>query len=261
MRPHQLKRTWPLALATAALLAACGSSARRPGANTPSLHVLSSITDGAMLADPVRWTAQPIGVRPGDSVARVEFSVDGRILWTEHKAPYSFNDDNNQLFPWLLGAGAHRLTIRLITTSGQTASTTAQITVMATRQVKALHGTYTRSITTADINRTQRFRNEPADQALPAGAWRLHISRSVFFFDDPQGGGGTEAFTARPDGTLAMQGPANWLEPPSRQGSFCGIEPRGTYRWAVHGNALTLTARSDRCADRNSLFNGTWTRA
>jgi hypothetical protein len=223
--------------------------------------VLSSITDGAVLADPVRWTAQPLGVTARDTVDRVEFSVDGRVLWIEHTAPYFFNDDYNHLFPWLLGAGRHHLALRLITTGGRTASTTAQVTVVATRQPTALHGTYTRTVSTADLSRTQRFRNEPANQVLPAGKWRVHISDGVFYFDDPSGGGGSEAFIALPNRSLTMQGPVNWLEPASRQGSFCGVEPTGTYRWSLHGNELTLTARSDRCADRNSMFNGTWRRS
>jgi hypothetical protein len=181
------------------------------------------------------------------------------VGWTEHKAPYFFNDDNNRLFPWVLGAGQHRLAVRAITVAGKSASTSAQVTVPAPRKPAALAGTYTRSVTAADIQRTQSFRDEPADQVLPAGTWRLHVRRDgVFFFDDPRGAGGSEAFTALADGTLTMQGPVNWLEPHSKQGSFCGIERDGAYRWTITARTLVLTARSDRCADRNSMFTGIW---
>jgi hypothetical protein len=151
--------------------------------------------------------------------------------------------------------------VRVITVAGKSASMSAEVTVPAQPQPAALAGAYTRSVTAADIRRTQSLRDEPADQLLPAGAWRLRVRRDgVFFFDDPQGGGGSEAFTALADGTLTMQGPVNWLEPPSRQGSFCVAESAGTYRWTITKGALVLIARSDRCADRNSMFTGTWKR-
>jgi hypothetical protein len=246
--------------ALAFTIAACGSSSAGRSPSGPGPHVISSITDGAVLSDPVRWTAQPVGMPSGDSVARVEFLIDGRLAWTEHNGPYYFNDDYNHLFPWVLGAGQHHLAIRLVTVNGRSASTAAQVMVR-TQPAASLHGSYVRRVTPSDVRRTQSFRNEPPDQAPPTGTWRLHIAADgVIFFDDPQAGGGSEAFTAQPDGTLTMEGPVNWLEPASRQGSFCGVEPNGAYRWARHGTTLTLTVRRDRCADRNSIFNGTWTR-
>jgi hypothetical protein len=92
----------------AALAAGCGSSGSPGSSQLASLHVLSSITDGAVLSDPVAWTAQPVGLANGDAVDRVEFSIDGRVDWTEHKTPYVFDEDHNGLYPWVLGAGPHR---------------------------------------------------------------------------------------------------------------------------------------------------------
>jgi hypothetical protein len=221
--------------------------------------VLSSVTDGAVLSDPVAWTAQPVGLANGEVVDRVKFSIDGRVRWTEHKAPYFFNDDNNRLFPWVLGAGQHSLAVRVITVAGRSASTSAQVTVPTEQTPAALAGTYARVVTAADIRRTDSFRHEASDQMPPIGTWRLRIaSGGVLFFDDPRGGGGSEAFTALADSTLTMQGPVNWLEPPSKRGSFCAIERDGAYRWTITARTLVLTARSDRCADRNSLFTGIW---
>jgi hypothetical protein len=257
-------RKLALAAAVAALvptIVGCGSRGAGRPANRSSLHVISSITDRAVLSDPVRWTAQPVGMPSGDGVARVEFLIDGRLVWTEHGAPYFFNDDYNHLYPWVLGTGQHHLAIRLVTVYGRSASTTAQVTVRS-GPAATLHGNYVRRVTATDVQRTQALRNEPADQTPPAGTWRLHVAADgVFFFDDPQGGGGSEAFAALPHGTLTMEGPVNWLEPTRRQGSFCGVEPSGAYRWALHGTTLTLAVRRDRCADRNSIFTGTWTRA
>lgn len=135
-------------------------------------------------------------------------------------------------------------------------------TVGATSPVPiALIGTFTRGVTAANVRRTQAFRHEPADEVLPAGVWRLQIARDgVITFDDPDGSGGDEAFTATPGGMLILQGPANWLLPPDRQGGFCGLEPIGVYSWATGAGSLVLTPRRDSCADRNSMFTGTWGR-
>jgi hypothetical protein len=262
---HHTRQTGICAIATlagaATLAAGCGSSANPPASQLIGLHVLSSITDGAVLSDPVTWTAQPVGMAPGDPVDRVEFSIDGQVRWTEHNTPYFFNDDYNRLYPWVLGAGQHRLAVRVITAAGKSASTSAEVTVSAQPQPAGLVGTYTRMVTPSDITRTQSFRDEPADQVLPAGTWRLRVAPDgVFHFDDPQGQGGSEAFTAVADGTLTMQGPVNWLELPARRDIFCGLEPTGAYRWTITAHTLVLRARRDRCADRNSMFTGTWRR-
>lgn len=125
----------------------------------------------------------------------------------------------------------------------------------------ALIGTFGRRVTAGDIHRTQSFRNEPPDQVLPAGRWSVRMEPSgVIVVRDPNGGGGDEAFTASPDGTLTLEGPVNWLVAPADYGSFCGIEPTGTYQWRIGAGRLTLAPRHDRCADRNALFTGTWKR-
>ena len=224
--------------------------------------MLSSITDGAVLSDPVQWTARPVGLAGGDAIERVEFSIDGRLRWTERKAPYFFNEDHNRLYPWLLGRGSHRLAVRAVTVSGKTASTSSEITAHADQIPTVLVGTFTRQVSGRDVRRTQPFRNEPPNLILPQGIWLLHVaSDGVIFFDDPKGSGGDEAFTALPDSTLIMQGPANWLEPTARQSNFCGVEPTGVYHWSAVDRTIVLKARHDSCADRNSLFAGVWKRA
>jgi hypothetical protein len=257
---------WRLALG--AVIAALGAVATGCASRAPSgsraasgLHVLSSITDGAVLSDSVEWVAQPVGVPSGDSVTQIQFSIDGRVVWTGHKAPYFFNNEHNHLYPWMLGAGQHRLAVRLLTTRGRIASTEAQVTVAPYPTVATLSGTYTRRVTVADIQRTQPFRKATANHTLLAGIWRLNVApEGVFLFHGPRASGGSEAFTSRPGGTLTMQGPVYWLEPTSGQWSFCGVEPAGTYHWSLRGNDLSLTVRSDSCADRNSMFTGTWRR-
>jgi hypothetical protein len=223
--------------------------------------VLSSISDGAVLSNALQWTARPVGVADAN-VARVEFVIDARVRWTEQHPPYVFNGDGNELFPWVLGQRGHRLAVRVLTSSGKQANTSASVTVSVPVPVPTqLVGIYTRTVTAADIRRTRSFRHEPVGQILPAGTWRLEIARDgVITFDDPQGSGGNEAFSATPGGAITLQGPANWLLPADRQGSFCGVEPIGAYSWVTHPGRLTLIPGHDRCADRNSMFAGDWKR-
>jgi hypothetical protein len=228
--------------------------------------VLSSITSGAVLADALAWTAQPVGLSGSAAVDQVEFLIDGRMLWTSKAPPYFFGGEHpvlKRLFPWMLGRGTHRFSVRVSTSTGKSASASALATVVVAHPVpRALVGTFTRHVTDADISRTQSFRHEPANQVLPAGVWRLHIgANGLISFDDPQGGGGTEAFTAEPSGDLAFLGPANWLVPPDRQGAFCEPEPDSSWHWAAQGRTVTLTPLHDTCADRNSMFAGRWNRS
>ena len=223
---------------------------------------------GSLAAIHARRAARGKGDSPVRSVCRrVEFLIDGRVRWTATTPPYAFGlsdgDIAKRLFPSLLGQGSHNLAVRVITNGGKAASSSARITVANTAPAPTpLLGTFTRKVTAADVRRTQPFRHEPAgDEALPSGTWRLHVAHNgLISFDDPSGSGGNETFTAPPRGTLTLEGPANYLNPPDRQGSFCGVEPNGAYRWTAHGSTITLTPLDDSCADRNSLFAGTWTR-
>lgn len=254
------------AVAVLLVCTGCGSGASRSGGSgsgaTEGLRVSSSITNGAVLSTAVPWTATPSGVSRSN-VDLVQFTIDGRVRWTEQNPPFTFNGDGNDLLPWVLGPGQHTLSVKVVTVSGASASTSSAITVAAPQPIPAaLTGSYARHVTAADVRRTQSFRNEPLDQVLPAGAWRIRIAPTgVISFIDPNGGAGNETFTATPGGTLALHGPANWIVPPAQQGAFCEVEPIGSYGWSAHGRALVLKAVSDRCADRNSLFAGTWRRS
>jgi hypothetical protein len=46
------------------------------------------------------------------------------------------------------------------------------------------------------------------------------------------------------------------------KGAFCGpeIPQNASYKWSISGRTLTLKATSDRCADRDTVLGGRWTR-
>ena len=243
---------------------ACGSTAggaaTQPSLKpaTPALVVTSSIADGSTLTEPVAWTATA-----NSGLSQVEYLVDGVSKWTEYKSPYFFNDDGNLLHPWLLGAGAHVLTVRAVATSGAIASSLAHVTVTTGPAVPStLAGTFTRSVVAADYARTEAYRTQ-ADINIgqaPEGVWTAHLlPTGLLLFDDPKGSGGSEALSATADGMLRMGGPVNWMVAKDRWGSFCEKERPGEYRWSVSGHILTITGSEKKCADRDSVFIGTWT--
>jgi hypothetical protein len=144
---------------------------------------------------------------------------------------------------------------------GKTAQSAARVTVSDPPTVPdALVGTFERRVTQNDISRTASEPGRDPSATAPTGVWTLHVDREgLISFDDPKGSGGNEAITATASGKLKMWGPANWLNPPDRQGGFCEPEPVGSLHWrSVDGNA-TVTGTSG-CADRDAVFVGQWMR-
>lgn len=86
--------------------------------------VASSIVDGQTLAGRLAWEAAVSGIATG-SIARVEFSIDGALRWTEQTAPYRFNGDSGLLDTTRLANGSHVFFVRAIATDGTSASMTA----------------------------------------------------------------------------------------------------------------------------------------
>ena len=121
-----------------------------------------------------------------------------------------------------------------------------------------LAGGWTRQVTKADIERTQKTRSE-----LGPHQEKPKPDRSVIAFDQ-----GTLKATFASDagyevdqdytasaGKLEIRG----YQHPER-GAFCGpeIAQNATYTWKVEGDELTLRATKDPCADRDSTLTGTW---
>jgi hypothetical protein len=218
-----------------------------------ALSITSSIPEGSSLSQPVAWIATPSSIA---GIDHVDFLIDGSVSWTEHKTPYTFNDDGNRLQPWLLSLGSHVLTVRVVTSSGAQASSIAHVTVTTGPQAPAaLDLTFTRTVTAADVARVAIYRTEVDAKGgiLPTGVWTAHFEPTgLLVFGDPNGSGGNEAFSATLGGLLNMDGPVNWRESTDRQGGFCALEAPGQYRWSIAGRTLTITGDDRRCADRDA---------
>lgn len=193
----------------------------------------------------------------GAPISHVDFFIDGKKLWTESNAPYFFNDDDQYLEPWLLGPGRHVLVARATGTMGEMGETTTHIRVGPGPSVpEGLTGSFSRTVTRADIKRTAKEPGREASAVLPAGHWAMQLNKGMLTFDDPLGSGGGEAFSATP-GRLKLWGWPQWLLPTDRHGEFCEHEQPGTYTWRLSARSLVIAGGGE-CADRDALFVGTW---
>ena len=114
---------------------------------------------------------------PGSSVASVRFFIDGKLRHLARTAPYLFAGRGNLLLPGTLGSGSHIFAVDVTLTDGRhlTAAATAVVSVKARGIPRQVLGRWTRTVTAAEVARTQSFRS-PADGApLPAGTWQVRI--------------------------------------------------------------------------------------
>lgn len=129
----------------------------------------------------------------------------------------------------------------------------------ATSVAPKLAGAYARTVTRADIERTDRLRDEGAGQTAPQpGAVTLVLGDGALRVTDPSARlTVTQDFSATSDGALRI---GAYRRPDL--GAFCGpdVPQTATYAWALSGHVLTLRAREDRCADRDSVLTGAWRR-
>jgi hypothetical protein len=124
----------------------------------------------------------------------------------------------------------------------------------------SLAGTYARSLTQADIERTDHLRDEslPGQEKPQPGPLELALKEGTLTMTDI-GAGVTirQDFSATSDGAFrigAYQAPD--------QGAFCGpdVSQTASYKWERSGDMLTLKAEQDECADRDSVLSGEWRR-
>lgn len=141
--------------------------------------------------------------------------------------------------------------------NGETGESTANVKVGPAPAVpKGLSGSFSRTVTQGDIDRTAKEPGRDANALLPTGHWAMQLDKGMLTFDDPSGSGGGEAFSATP-GQLKIWGWPQWRLPPERRGEFCEHERPMTYKWRLSAKTLVI-AGGGGCADRDALFVGTW---
>ena len=124
----------------------------------------------------------------------------------------------------------------------------------------SLAGTYERTLTRADVERTDRLRDQSVrDQEKPRpGRLRLTLADGTLAMTD-LGGDVTirQDFSATADGAFRIGA----YQAPER-GSFCGpdVSQTAAYRWELRSDMLALEAEQDACADRDSILTGAWRR-
>ena len=235
------------------------SRAATPAASPAKLSVTSTLDRHTTLPIRIHWQAFPSA--SARDVSEVDFLIDGKLGWVEHKTPYFYGNDGNWLVTSFLTPGKHSFTVRVITTDGHTATDTVRASVTAPpAPPPALRGvTWTRQVTAADV------RKATSGQAPPPGRWRLGISPAGWQLHDPTGGGLLFDVGYDPDGSLQMRPTIEYPPyPNSNDGGFCqDTDPLWAWTYSVGDNGKTLTLRSighDPCGDRIAILAGTWTR-
>jgi hypothetical protein len=105
------------ASATSAQTAVVTSPAAPPPPPSGTLTVTNSMQNQTTISGNVTWTATVSGV-PLSSVAKVEFLIDGVVVWTDTASPYVCMGDGKQFPTATLSNGWHMFTVKATTTTG-----------------------------------------------------------------------------------------------------------------------------------------------
>lgn len=270
-----------LILAAAAVVAfgvASATSVARPSA---SFSVHSTLDGRAVLPHHLRWLGQPS--LPAAQIKEVDFLIDGKVLWVEHKPPYAYSGDDPGHVAYLvtswLTPGMHRFAVRAVATDGRKATDTVRARVpKAPEPPAALAGTWERSIPDTSDAPAPGSPGNPTDSYTPPGTYRMvidsrwiqHIQpgRFVQAISDHTGDGWyyESDYVASPT-TFRVYGAVTRFQLNDTLadggGWWCWQDgPAATYRWSVSGDILTLTPAGgfDPCGVRGYIWAGQWTR-
>lgn len=243
---------------------ALGIAAAALASPTRPLKVTSSLDRKTVLPLRSHWLAYP---KPAANISRVDFLIDGKVRWVEHKAPYNYGSDDGRNFAFLittfLRPGMHRFTVRAVDYSGHKATDTVTARVLPAPDPPAsLAGTWTRTLTDADIKKAT------SGQPPPTGVWKLVFDNVGSWELDPLGSGVVNEYDTTPTEihvyapiTIAPRGVSKYGGTDIGCCDCNEAGPFGTYTWSVNGNDLTLKAENELCGDRRAIWEGTWTRA
>jgi hypothetical protein len=246
------------------LISAVATPAATAGGEGQPLKVTSTLDGKRVLPLRMRWLAYP--KVPASRISRVEFLIDGKVRWIEHRPPYNYGSDDfhghvGYLITTWLRAGRHTFTARAVSSTGRTGSDTVTARVLpAPEPPAALAGIWTRTVTADDIKKS-------GPMPPPPGRWKLIFDRVGAWHIDPDQGGVVNQYSARP-GVIDVFAPITMApKGVNRFGAHgfgcCDCRedgPFGSYSWSVAGNELTLKAKQERCPNRQAIWEGVWTR-
>lgn len=246
------------AVLVGALVATCAVSAALAAHAAQPVLVRSSLDGKRVLPVRIHWVAKPAVAAA--RVREVDFLIDGRLGWVEHKAPYVYANDGNWLVTSFLSPGKHRFTTRVITGSGARGEKTVIARVVAAPAPPAgIAGNWKRTMTAADAKKAT------SSQPPPPGVWKLHITAKGWAMTDPEGGGGLFDVVYRSAGKLQMRPTIETPPFPNpANGGFCDdTDPLWLWTETITGDGKSMElnpAGHDPCGDRTAILQGTWTR-
>jgi hypothetical protein len=226
-----------------------------------------------VLANRTPWLARP--TLPSSRIKQIDYLIDGKLRWTERRAPYSYGDDGEALVTSWLNPGIHRFTVTAVATSGHRATETVEARVLPTPEPPAaLAGSWQRDVDTRPLEPL------PAGIAQPSGVYRITFDRrwiqtrfpGTFV---PGSGSGASLHTGHgwlidaawtpSTPTFQAKGSVSFgvFHDTDREGGFwCGPGAGGaTYRWGINDTKLTVSIQGrDPCRYRQFVWAGTWTR-
>ncbi len=256
-----------LVVALSALL--CGSAASGHASITAGALTVKSTLDGkTVLPHRIHWLA--LTTLPGAQVSKVEFLIDGKVKWIEHKAPYTYGDDGGYLVTSWLTGGLHVFTVRVSALDGATGTDTVRARVVPPPPVpQALAGKWKRDVApsngpagvyTLDFNSKWVQSRNPGKYTLGPGANQSDKTGRGWIFDTDWTYGPTRfhvqgwvAFRVFVAGPYGLEEGGGWCD---------NGGPGADYTWSVAADTLTLkpVGGRDACPYRNAVWPGTWTR-
>jgi hypothetical protein len=240
-----LVRYLPAVVVLGGLLAV--SSALAAG-SANSFVVRSSLDGKRVLPHRIHWVAHPR--IPSSEVGAVDFLVDGKKLWVEHRAPYDYGDDGNYLVTSFLKPGKHKFTVKVLAKNGRPASDTVKARVLAApAPPDALAGAWTGSRQAG---------------GAPEGAWRLEITQEGWEIIDPKNGGNRLDVAYLSPSLLEVRTGMATGHPHRDLNGWCNDKPGrpARYHWSVTGTALSFSfAGGHACPGFTSFITGSWSRA
>jgi hypothetical protein len=252
-------------LVAALAVALCAGGATASGVASPFV-VRSSLDGMSTLPSRIHWVGPPR--IPASRIEEVAFLIDGKVRWIERRAPYTYSDDGGYLVTTWLRPGTHRFTVRVRATDGRTATDTVVARVSTAPTIPAaIAGSWRRSVS----------KQEARSQA-PAGVWTLTFERRWVSDKSPGrwdpvksqktgNGGVVDSYWVPGPRTFVVAGSVTtrlFDDTDAEGGWWCEPGgPKAIYSWRVTGDTLSLApvGGHDACADRGSIWTGTWKRA